>query len=175
MRIMWRGIGVGVMNNSVPEPPVTGKTWDKMTPEERQLMRDYYDNTDLSPLMEEGEWIIPSIERGLKDVEEGRIREIPDITLWPDEPEQLELNLGVVSEWDESKPYSVGQISFYFDRVLTEDQWTSMVYAMDEAVTHKGWPEFILSAIIKSGTDRELFPEAYDESEESDGTGQEKV
>lgn len=160
---------------SIPEPPVTGKEWHEMTVEEQEIMRDYYDNTDFSPLMENGEWIVPSIERGLKDVEEGRVRELPNITLWPDEPEQLELDLGVVSEWDETKEYSVGQISFYFDRVLADDQWVSMVYAIDEAVTHKGWPEFILSAIMKSGTDRALFPEAYDEGEESNRSEKEEM
>lgn len=143
--------------------------------ERLEELAEYYGMNDSSSEMENGEWVIPSIERGLKDVEEGRVREIPEITLWPDEPEQLELDLGVVSKWDESKPYSVGQISFYFQRVLTADQWYSMVYAIDEAVTNKGWPEFTLSAIIKSGTDRELFPEAYDESEESNGTEEKEV
>lgn len=159
----------------IPEPPVTGKSWEKMTPEEQQSMREYYDNTDFSELMEHGEWIYPSIERGLEQAARGEVRPIPDLTLWPDEPEQLELDLGVVPEWDESKPYSVGQMTFYFDRVVTDDQWVSMVYAIDEAVTHKGWPEFILSAIMKSGTDRELFPEEYDESKESDRTGEKEV
>lgn len=122
------------------------------------------------------ELVHQSIQLGLQDIEEGRIKKIPDITLWNDEPEQLELDLSVVSQWDDTKPYSAGQISFYFDRVLTVNQWNEFVTAVDEAVINKGWPEFTLTAIIKSGTDRELFPEAYeDESEESNRTGQEEV
>lgn len=141
------------------EPPVTGKAWNEMTDEEQQALRDYYDNTDFSHLMEtEGVW------------------EYPEKIIWPDEPEQLELDLGVVPKWDDEKPYSAGQISLYFDRVITNHMWNEMVDVMAEAVTNKGWPEFQLSAIMKSGRDRDLFPEAYkDESEESDKTGEEKV
>lgn len=136
---------------AIPNPPVVGKKWHEMTEKEQEAMRDYYDNTDFSHLMEtEGVW------------------EYPATFIWNDEPEQLELDLGVVSQWDETKPYTVGQMSFYFDRVLTIDQWNEFVMAVDEAVIHKGWPEFTLSAIMKSGRDRDLFPEAYeDESKES--------
>lgn len=143
----------------VQAPPNTGKSWEKMTEGERQALRDYYDNTDFSHLMEtEGVW------------------EYPVKVIWPDEPEQLELDLGVVSKWNEEEPYSVGQMTFYFDRVLTNHMWDEMMDVMAEAVTNKGWPEFILSGIMKSGRDRDLFPEAYkDESEESDETGEEKV
>lgn len=139
---------------AIPDPPIVGKRWNEMTDEEQEVMRDYYDNTDFSDLMET----------------EG-VFEHKEIVIWNDEPEQLELDLGVVSNWDDEKPYSVGQISFYFDRVITSHQWTEMVYAMDDAVTNKGWPEFVLSAIMKSGRDRDLFPEAYvDESKGSNRT-----
>lgn len=142
----------------IHEPPVSGKSWEKMTPEEQQAFRDYYDNTDFSHLMEtEGVW------------------EYPARVIWPDEPEQLELDLGVVSQWNEEEPYSVGQMTFYFDRVITNHMWNEMVDVMAEAVTNNGWPEFILSGMMKSGRDRDLFPEAYDESEESDRTEEKEV
>lgn len=136
---------------AIPDPPVIGKRWHEMTEKEQESMRDYYDNTDFSVLMEtQGVW------------------EYPVKTIWPDEPEQLELDLGVVSQWDESQPYSVGQISLYFDRVITNNMWNEMVDVMAEVVTNNGWPEFLLSAMMKSGRDRDLFPEAYkNESEES--------
>lgn len=145
--------------NIIQAPPHTGKSWLKMTPEEQQEVRNYYDSTDFSHLMEtEGVW------------------EYPEKIIWPDEPEQLELDLDVVTKWDDEKPYSVGQISFYFDRVITNHMWNEMVDAMAEAVTNKGWPEFLLSAIMKSGRDRDLFPEAYEnESKEPNRTGQEEV
>lgn len=134
------------------EPPVTGKAWNAMTEEEEQALRDYYDNTDFSHLMEtEGVW------------------EYPTKVIWPNEPEQLELDLGVASKWNEEEPYSVGQLTFYFDKVITNHMWDEMMDVMVEAVANKGWPEFILSGIMKSGRDHDLFPEAYkDESEESD-------
>lgn len=145
--------------NIIASQPHLGKSWLRMTPEEQQDVRDYYDNTDFSELMEtEGVW------------------EYPEKIIWPDEPEQLELDLGVVPKRDDEKPYSAGQISFYFDRVITNHMWNEMVDTMAEAVTNNGWPEFLLSAMMKSGRDRDLFPEAYeDESEEPNRTGQEKV
>lgn len=133
--------------------------WLRMTPEAQQEVRDYYDNTDFSELMEtEGVW------------------EYPEKVIWPDEPEQLELDLGVVPKWDENEPYSVGQMSFYFYKVITNDMWNEMVDVMAEAVTNKGWPEFILSGIMKSGRDRDLFPEAYkDEGKESNGSEEKEM
>ncbi len=143
----------------IQAPPGTGVSWLKMTPEEQKALREYYDNTDFSHLMEtEGVW------------------EYPEKVIWPDEPEQLELDLGVVSKWDDEKPYSVGQISFYFDRVVTNHMWNEMVDVMGEAVTNKGWPEFMLCAIMNSGRDRDLFPEAYeDESKEPDRTEEKEM
>lgn len=138
--------------NIIAAQPNLGKSWLKMTPEEQQEVRDYYDKTDFSDLMEtEGVW------------------EYPAKVIWPDEPEQLELDLGVVSKWNEEEPYSVGQLTFYFDRTITNHMWNEMMDVMAEAVTNNGWPEFVLSGMMKSGRDRDLFPEAYkDESKETD-------
>lgn len=137
---------------AIPEPPVVGKRWHEMTQEEQESMRDYYDNTDFSALMEkEGVW------------EESNY------------PEQLELNLGVVPiPWDENSRYSEVKVNLLFDHELTTHQYNKLVDVILDALDEH-FPCDFMSARIRSGTDRELFPEAYDESEESDGTEQEEM
>ncbi len=158
----------------IPEPPVTGKSWEEMIPEERQLMRDYYDTTDFSELMESGEWIYPSIERGLEQAARGEIRQLPDVTSLSDEPEQLELDFGLESKFDPDERYSIVYLSFSFYRELTSYQWDQFFRAVCDTVD-SGFPECLMSGSIRSGTDRELFPEEYDESKESDRTGEKEV
>jgi len=129
-------------------PPGAGVSWFDMTREEQQALRDYYDNTDTSDIMEEGEWVFP---------------------------QQLELDLGVVPiPWDENTRYSEVKVNLIFDHELTTHQYNKLVDVILDALDEH-FPCDFMSARIRSGTDRELFPEAYDESEESDGTGQEKV
>lgn len=161
----------------IPEPPVTGKSWDKMTNEEQQALRDYYDNTDLSALMEKGEWIYPSIEKGLEQVARGEVKEL-DLDLDDDSlyPCQLEFDLGLIPiPWDENTRYSEVKFKMIFDHELDTAKYNELVDVICEALDEH-FPCDFLSAKIRSGTDKELFPEAYeDESEEPNGTGQEKV
>lgn len=95
---------------------------------------------------------------------------ITELHTWPiHEPEQLELDLKVKPELlDENTRYTVAQVTFYFDREITQNQWNRFVIDLDDAATNKGYPGFMMSAIVETGTDRELYPEEYDESEESD-------
>lgn len=130
----------------IPEPPVIGKKWDEMTEKEREIMRDYYDNTDFSALMEkDGSW-------GNEDL---------------DFPQQLELDLNVVPiPWNENKRYSEVSMEFIFDFELTAHQYNKFVDVILDA-TDEHFPCDFMSARIKSGTDKELYPEEYDESKES--------
>jgi hypothetical protein len=160
----------------IPDPPVTGRSWDKMTEEEHLLMRDYYDNTDLSALMEKGEWIFPSIEKGLERAARGEIKEL-DLDLDDDSlyPYQLEFDLGLIPiVWDENRRYSEVKFNMIFDHELDTAKYNELVDIICEALDEH-FPCDFLSAKIRSGTDKELFPEAYDESEESDRTGQEEM
>lgn len=126
-----------------------------------ERLREYYDTHDVSDEMRGGTWIDPSLELH---------------TTFPDPGENYELDLGVVPKhFDESTRYSIVEMRISFDRELTQHQWDRLIWDLDEAVTENGYPEFLMSAIVKSGTDVELFPEAYNESEESDGTEEEKV
>lgn len=126
-----------------------------------ERLREYYDNHDVSDEMRGGVWVDPSLEL---------------YTVFPDPGENYELDLGVVPKhFDENTRYSIVEMRISFDRELTQHQWDRLIWDLDEAVTQNGYPEFLMSAIVKSGTDVELFPEAYNESEESDGTGEEKV
>lgn len=164
------------MKDGIPEPPVTGKSWDKMTEDEQQAMREYYDNTDFSELMEHGEWIYPSIERGLEQAEKGEVRELPDLL---DEewefPQQLELDLGLIPiPWDENTRYSEVKVNLLFDHELTTYQYNRLVDVILDALDEH-FPCDFMSARIRSGTDRELFPEAYDESEESNRTEEKEM
>lgn len=125
-----------------------------------EALRDYYDNNDIE-LSRGGEWVDPKLDL---------------ISKFPDPGENYELDLGVVPKlFDEHTRYSVVEMTICFDRELTQHQWDRLIWDLDEAVTQNGYPEFIMSAIVKSGTDQELYPEAYDESEESNGTGKEEV
>lgn len=141
---------------AIPEPPVVDKRWNEMTQEEQELMRDYYDSTDFSALMEkEGEWVDPN----------------EDLLY----PLQLELDLGVVPiPWDENTRYSEVKVNLLFDYELTTHQYNRLVDVILDALDEH-FPCDFMSARMRSGTDMELFPEAYDESEESDGTEQEKM
>ena len=132
----------------------------EFNPEELEAYLEYYENNDI-PLPKGGTWVDPNLDL---------------VTNFPDPGDNYELDLGVVPKlFDENKRYSVVELRIYFDREITQHQWDKLMWDLDEAVTNKGYPEFMMSAIVKSGTDIELFPEAYDESEESNGTGQEKV
>ncbi len=157
-------------------PPNTGKSWLKMTPEEQQELRDYYDNNDFSHLLENAEWVMPSLVRGIEDVENGRMKQL-DIDLDDDHlfPHQLELDLGVVPiPWDENTRYSEVEFKMIFDHELTTSQYNDLVDVVLDALDEH-FPCDFMSAKIRSGTDRELFPEAYDESEESNGTNEKEV
>ena len=119
------------------------------TPEEQKRMeelREYYDTHDI--LDGDGEWAFPM---------------------------QLELDLGVVPiKWDENTRYSEVKFDLIFDHELTTHQYNQLCDVVIDALDEH-FPVDFLSARIKSGTDRELFPEAYDESEELDRTGEEEV
>lgn len=121
------------------------------TPEEQKRMeelREYYDTHDVSDEMEEGEWVFP---------------------------QQLELDLGVVPiPWDENTRYSEVKLELLFDHELNTDQYNRLCDVILDALDEH-FPCDFMSARIRSGTDRELFPEAYDESEEPDRTGEEEV
>lgn len=150
----------------IPEPPVTGKSWLKMTPEEQQALRDYYDNTDLSALMERGEWIYPAIEKGLEQAARGEVKELDldDDSLYP---YQLEFDLGLVPiPWDENRRYSEVKFNMIFDHELDTAKYNELVDVICSALDEH-FPFDFLSANIRSGTDQELFPEAYDEGKES--------
>jgi hypothetical protein len=138
----------------IPDPPVD-KRWEEMSEEEREITREYYNTTDFSKLIEaEGEWVL--------DEE-------------PIYPYQTELDLGVVPiSWDENTRYSVIDIRMIYDHELSIPDYHHLMDLVSDAVM-EDFPCDLMSGSIKSGTDRELFPEAYDESEESNGTGQEKV
>lgn len=149
----------------IPEPPVIGKRWPEMTEQEQQALRDYYDNTDLSALMEkEGEWIYPSIEKGLEQAARGEVKELDfdDVQ----HPYQLEFDLGLVPiPWDENKRYSLIDMRLVYDRELSTSEYNELCDAVLDALDEHFPCEFA-SATIRSGTDKELFPEAYDEGEE---------
>jgi len=123
-------------------------------------LREYYDNNDVE-LGRGGTWIDPKLDL---------------ITNFPDPGENYELDLKVVPKhFDENTRYSIVELRISFDREITQHQWDRLIWDLDEAVTQNGYPEFILAAIVKSGTDVELFPEEYNESEKSNRTGEKKV
>lgn len=107
-------------------------------------LREYYDTHDMSEEMEEGEWIYPEI------------------------PYQLELDLGVVPiPWDENTRYSEISMKFIYDHELTTSEYNYLFDLVADALMEH-FPCDFMSGKIRSGTDKELYPEAYDESEESD-------
>lgn len=130
---------------------------EEVTPEEVEkrlhARRDYYDNNE-AELGRGGIWVDPKLDL---------------YTVFPEPGDNYELDLGVVPKlFDEHTRYSVVEMSIYFDRELTQHQWDRLIWDLDEAVTKNGYPEFMMSAIVKSGTDVELYPEAYEnESKES--------
>lgn len=185
--IEWRK---AQMLGIIQAPRHTGKSWFNMTPEEQQRLREYYDTTDLSEFMEKGEWVYPdhqsgtieeSIQRGLDQVARGEVREL-DLGLDADDenddlfyPVQLELDLGVVPiQWDENTRFSEVKFNMIFDHELSVADYNALCDAILD-VLDEHFPCDFMSAKIRSGTDRELFPEEYDESEKSDGTDKEEM
>lgn len=94
-----------------------------------------------------------------------------------DYPEQLELDLGIIPpEWDDNTRYSNVYVSFSFFSELSTHQFSQLLDEILDVVDAQCWPDFVMSASIKSGTDRELFPEGYkDEGEESNTAGEKEV
>ena len=101
---------------------------------------------------------------------------IPDLLdeEW-DFPQQLELDLGLIPiPWDENTRYSEVKVNLLFDHELTTYQYNRLVDVILDALDEH-FPCDFMSARIRSGTDRELFPEAYDESEESNRTEEKEM
>jgi hypothetical protein len=153
---------------------------EEMLPEEErkrlEALREYYDNHDASKEMENAEWVKQSLIRGIEDVENGRVKQLEidfdDDSLYP---HQLELDLGVVPiPWDENTRYSEVKLNMIFDHELSTSRYNDLVDIICAALDEH-FPCDFLSAKLRSGTDKELFPEAYDESEEFDETEEEEV
>lgn len=108
-----------------------------------QALRDHYDNHDTFEEMEDGHWESPY-------------------------PEQLELDLNITRvPWDENSICTEIDMNFFFDYELTNQDWDELTDRILEILDER-WPSSLMSGNIRRGTDRELFPEGYNESEKTD-------
>jgi hypothetical protein len=123
---------------------------EEINKEFMQALREYYDAHDTSEEMNDGHWVYPF-------------------------PEQLELDLDVTqTPWDEDTICTEVDMKFFFDYELTNKDWDELTDRILEIVDER-WPNSLMCGNIRRGTDRELFPEDYNESEETDGTEEKEV
>jgi hypothetical protein len=87
-----------------------------------------------------------------------------------DYPEQLELDLGIeFPEWDENTVYTEFHATIIYARDVSAADRNAIWDALFDTLQDE-FPYELASGHTKRGTDRELYPEDYDESEESNAT-----